>query len=280
MAAALHTIRAIGQLFPDLQPPSNTPVALVQDADSIALAWLKDALLDGPTWPRRRASFQERNGTRETSVRRWLAELEDQGVLPASIPLECLDDPRRDFDVLILPEVCVLGPADLERLGRHAREQGLLIVDGTFGWVDRAGQPREEDPFERLRACAPERVVRADPRDHALEESVLSRLRAGNPRFLGDTAALPWLVARRPLRPERSLEGEPAYLLALLPRLDRAEHRERFPEGLTLTLEPPAGTEWEELHPAVGEKLAPGDAALYLVRPLPPDPEEAPERIR
>ena len=59
--------------------PEPSGAAIVHSPDSIAVAWLEDALLDGPTWPNRLARYQREHGTRDRSLRAWLRLFEDVG---------------------------------------------------------------------------------------------------------------------------------------------------------------------------------------------------------
>src|SRR5262249_44173362 len=143
--------------------PSPEAVAVVHDADSSAASFLRDALLDGPTWPRRKASYQREHGTRERELETWLRLFEDCGFEPGSLSLAALDaDCARRFVVLVLPELLVLDEEDVLRLADYVESGGTLVIDGTLGWVDRAGRRREPgDVRARLARSHPERVLDA-----------------------------------------------------------------------------------------------------------------------
>jgi hypothetical protein len=257
--------------------------ALVYDADSLAAAWLRDALLDGPTWPRRHAGYQAEHGTRERKVRSWLRWIEDAGRLPAAIPLASIrPDTRIKFGFLVLPEVLVVGDADIAHLEEFVAAGGRLYVDGDLGWVDRSGNRRSDDVFERLRARAQERVLRSPPQvasyletrlsperseararaRAALDEWMEDRQRRGTrtstllPDLGAEATTVPWLVARASLLQEERA-GLP--LFVLLPNLTTPEERKTLRD---LRLEDPdKDVIW--IHPRPGEPLRAGDAAVF-----------------
>jgi hypothetical protein len=149
----VNAIRAIEERFPKARKPRPEYVAIVHDADSIAASWLKDALLDGITWPRRLAGYQEENGTREGEVRAWLRQLERSGFTPGAVSLGDLGPEMSDrFPVLILPRILVVSETDLGRLQEHLDRGGALVITSEFAWVDRRGAPWDNDPLLKLKA--------------------------------------------------------------------------------------------------------------------------------
>jgi hypothetical protein len=68
--------------------PRPQGIAVAHSAAAIAASWLKDALLDGPTWPKRFPSYQEQHGPLERARKGWLELAEDLGGMPGAWPLE------------------------------------------------------------------------------------------------------------------------------------------------------------------------------------------------
>ncbi len=281
LAETVQRIRDLEPGFSGPHPHFRQGFALIHDADSIALSWLRDALLDGPTWPHRRAGFQQENGTRERKVRSWLRLLEDCGHLPGAIPLRDSPGDSLEFRVWILAETLVLDPEDVRRLEEHLQTGGALIVDGRLGWVDRVGRPLDQDVLGRLRAQAPERVLAAPP---GLESYLSTRLdresnaalrsfvdeaasAAGVPKPLqAPSEDVPWLIAARARWKAGTLCGNAppeAWLVAMLPNLATREERGSALRELPLDVRAPEGYDLEWIHPADGKLLPAGDAALY-----------------
>jgi len=252
--------------------------AIVFDSYSVCTSFLRDALLDGPTWPRRKAGYQAEHGTRERKVKSWLRWIEDCGILPTSIDLR-FDLPSRrkyfadELGFLVLPEILVVSDEDVRNLEEFVAEGGTIFVDGQFGWVDLRGLPRKQDLFERLRSIAPERVQRAPPE---LESYLEAGTDPDHPRTL--TAAQKGLVellaaqrekrqGRRSLRlspdlgPEAAmvpwLVAHPSDHLVMLPNLPTPEERRAL---RPIQLVAPKGMTW--VHPPTDACLRPGDAAV------------------
>ncbi len=256
LAQAVERIRQIELSFPRIQAPVSR-IGLVHDADSIAVSWLKDALLDGATWPRRHAGYQQEHGTRERSARAWLRELEGTAALPISIPLSRLGEPCfGSCKTLVLANVLVLGPEDVLSLEHQLDLGTTLVVEGPLGWVDRNGQPWKEDVLKRLRERAPERI-RTEV-EHSEED-----LFAWKPAFTGEAGRLPWLISSRGLEPFFDV-GPGELLVTALPNLQRADRNRLKP--LQLQVEPPPGYRLEWVQPANGRELPAGDAAVFLLR--------------
>jgi hypothetical protein len=269
LGGTVSRIRAIESRFPELLPPLFERNAIVQDDDSVALAWLKDALLDGATWPRRRSGFQTEQGTRELCTRDWLRLLEGQGTLPSSVPLRrlgelCFGGCR----TLVLIHLLVLDHEDVRVLERQLDLGATLIVAGPLGWVDRNGNPWSENILERLDARAPDRV-HVVPSDHGSPgESTLTAGAAAwwKPVFSGEAGKLPWLVSRRCTIPVGTHEPRPVdFLVTALPRIPHAAERAGLSK-LQLQCAIPAGYALEWIHPEEGQALPPGDAAVLLLR--------------
>ncbi len=262
LAATVGRIREIVQRFPDADPRGDLRAALVHDPDSTAISFLQDALLDGPTWPNRRASFQREHGTRERKIDAWLRVFEESGLECASAPLDACSE--RGFDVLVLVDVRVIDPSDLELLQRILERGSLLVVDGELGWIDRRGRPWSEEPLQELERRFPEQVLRsaagAQLLNEALERAGVKRLR---PSFRGDAQ---WLVTLRAT--ERGI-----FLGAALPNCATPAERARL-RPVRLEMDPPAGYELTWLYPQSPSStsshkepplLPAGDAAVFVL---------------
>lgn len=264
--------------------PGRGGVAVVRDADSTALSFLRDALEDGATWPRRKASYQQEHGTLERKVVTWMRLLEDCGLEPAAIELGsvCADCSVHGLGVLVLPEVLVLGDHDILRLSTYVERGGWLVVDGTLGWVDRDGRPRA-DVRERIAGQHPERIVdapalgdylaeRLDPaaveelRRFVLDLGPVFRERLSSwaevrPLFRGAAAHIPWLVRSSELEP-----ATPGY--TLLPNLESVPERRRALRDVPLDdIVAPEGYRLEWILPPDGKVLRAGDVARLRLRP-------------
>ncbi len=123
--------------------PRTSGAAIVHSPDSIALAWLRDALLDGPTWPNRLARYQRENGVRERSLDSWLRVFEDVGILPGSIPVDEIGAATAErFSVLVLSHVEVLSDDEFESIERYLGAGGRIAVEGALGRFDENGRLR------------------------------------------------------------------------------------------------------------------------------------------
>lgn len=231
-------------------------IAVVHDADSIALSWLKDALLDGATWPRRRSGYQAEHGTREKSVRSWLRALEDAGALPVSVSLKRLHELCfGGCNTLVLAHLLVLGPNDVVRLEQQLDSGATLVVDGPLGWVDRTGQPWKEDVLARLRARAPERVV-------SVPEHLEDRLSSRRPVFSGEAAKVPWLISSRTDAFSDHVSED--QLVIALP--NPTQPGARAARSMPLDIKPPAGHRLHWIYPRHDGELREGDAAVFLLQ--------------
>jgi hypothetical protein len=281
LAQAVAGVRALREQLPHWRPvPSG--IAVLHDGDSIALAWLRDALLDGPTWPKRFQGHQEEHGTRERELRAWLRLAEDIGLLPGAVPLDRVTGATATrFPVLIANHLAVLGSADRARLERYLEAGGTLLVSGPFADFNRAGRPIEEGLVALLREEYPSsvhaaptdlagylesRAGRARPRASELRSWLSDHTRSAPLTSLPfqvdcDEAALPWLVARSGTGDETTW--------ALLPNAQDGATRGQRLDTLQVTIE---GGRVDWLHPteaddrgAVG--LVAGDAAVFRFTP-------------
>jgi len=284
LGEAVRDIRASRSTHPDLEQRGGL---ILTDPDSVALSFLREALLDGPTWPRRRAGYQAEHGLRERKVRSWLRAIEDAGELPAVLPLgELRPDCAETYGFLVLVELLVLGEMDIRRLEGFLDQGGTLVVDGTLGWVNRSGELRSDDVLARLQERGGARVIsaprwmesylegRSDPERVALARSFLWE-RLGFRRRQAEVEALlarlpagplPWLVNRR-VHAERTV-------LAFLPNASTAAERTRL-RDVDLSAFEHEAVVWE--HPRDGKTLRAGDAAILRLEGLDlrgPDLEE------
>jgi hypothetical protein len=287
LSEAITTVREIEWHFPDNAEPHplrfstrSDTVAVVRDADSTALSFLRDARLDGPTWPRRKASYQRTHGRLERKVDAWLRLLEDCGFHPGSIPLASVGAGcERAFGLLVLPEVLVIGDDDVDRLAAYVDAGGTLVIDGTLAWVTREGLPHSSGEVrERLARSHPERVLeapgsiadyclvrldreRAEAARRFVRELPMFRHpfwepHAGFPRLSGAAADVPWYTVVFQEYPDE-------IGLALLPNLATREERQRALRDLPLEgITAPDGFTLQWIHPPEGKTLRAGDAAV------------------
>lgn len=146
----LARVRALPRLRPRPQG-----IAIAHSGRSVAAGWLRDALLDGSTWPQRFASWQEQHGSVERARARWFDFARCAGAMPGALPIESLTpaDAER-FPLLVLAELLVLSPEDLARLEAYRAAGGTLVVDGELGWIDAEGRALAGAARERLERSA------------------------------------------------------------------------------------------------------------------------------
>jgi hypothetical protein len=263
LGAAIRKIREVAGRFPWHAHRRFIDLTLVVDDDSRAASWLRDALVDGPTWPRRRQGYQEQHGTLERAVHAWLRTADELGLTAEAVPLARIPPAA---SLVVLPQVLVVGAEDVTRLEAHLDAGGALVVDGTFAWVDRSGAPWPSSVLERLQRRAPERV-------HLTGASGARGLLAAHrsratPSFtiLGPPAERSWLT--RSITPHH---GPRQFGVALLPLAQTKGERAKLAD-LRLEVRSDCRIEW--LHPREGEPLPAGDAAVFLLHP--PEPAGAP----
>ena len=142
------TLTHVRALRSELQSPAAQlaprGVALVEQANSQALCWLRDALADGATWPRRYSSYHERVGRYERAHNTWLRLFQDAGLSPGALELDAVDaDTVERFPLLVLSHLEVLDEAEVARLDRYVAAGGRLLCEGQVGWMDSAGRRRD-----------------------------------------------------------------------------------------------------------------------------------------
>lgn len=262
--------------------PRPAGVALVSSPDSIALAWLRDALPDGPTWPRRLAGHQREHGSRERAARSLLRWAEDAGALPGALLAADVGAATVErFPVLLLGPLGVLSDGELAGLAAFARAGGTALAAGELGTFDERGRRRGELPPELLAGLAREAPRgAADYAELRAGASASARARAeelcGELRALLDRhgalppvrvagGELPWLVACGPP------DGAGARACAALPNASDPELRARLaPVRPEVAPAPGLCVEW--LSPAPGaDGAAPlvpaGDAVWFRLVP-------------
>ncbi len=271
LADAVSAMRAIENGSPARGPRG---VALVHDARSLALAWLRDAADDGSTWERRFASYQEWNGSFERALRGWTRLWQDAGFVPGMVSLETVDAGLVSrFRLLVLSHVAALSDADVARLRAFEAAGGKLVLDGPFGEYDERGAPRAapssdaalRPPFgggayldERFAPSGEER------RDVARRLAAAAGVERA-PFDVRSTPPLPWCIEWS----EPDAEGR--VRCVAVPNLTTPDERARLASPLEIEVQAARGTRVEWLVPADANgrrtTLAPGDAAVFTLVP-------------
>ncbi len=274
-ARALADIRRVRAQVPRFRPRPQG-VAIVHSPGSVAVSWLRDALLDGPTWPRRLSGYHERNGTLERALASTLRLLEDLHTMPGALPIELVDSATvQRFPVLIASHLLLLSDAQVAALTAYLEAGGTLVVAGQLGVFDERGARRADGAVRDALRAVSERVLdapssarreRTGERPH---EPALARelsLEQAPWRLLGDDAsALPWLSTW-------AADGHGGMVGATLPNLS-GRLAGRASRDVELEIEPPEGFALRWIHPSAaagseGRTVLPaGDAAVFrLVR--------------
>ena len=275
LARAVADIRVVETRFPDRAPPRPRGAAFLLDEDGVAASWLRDALLDGATWPRRFPSHQRRHGSRERGVAAWLRGFEERGVLPGVVTLEELGpETTARFPLLVVPGTSLLDEADLDLLTAHLERSGSLRWLGPI-WRDRRGEPLDDDRVAELDRIGSDRHTFVDTAglDSEREQASIARVLDDLVERAGlDLHAAPGSLAARPglplLRVCHELPGD-ARLLVVLPRLETTAERTERLEDVELTVAPPRGMD-SLLDPpgrrrGASATLRAGDAAVLLL---------------
>jgi hypothetical protein len=248
--------------------PRPRGIAIVHSPPSVAASWMREALLDGATWPRRFQSWQDEHGALETARLRWFELAEEHGAMPAALPMERVGAvSAREFTLLVLVEQLVVDPADLVRLREFRAAGGKLCIDGEFAWIDSRGERRSDEQREALRRELaslepPELFASLVPgvaRRTATEAWWKAAGVAGAPWTIAGDAHAKWTWASTWCELPRGILG------AVLPRDARAPWPER------VEIHPGDGLRLEPLHPASLEDgslaLPPGNAAVFRLVP-------------
>lgn len=273
LAQAVHDVRAVHGSFPEWRPKPSR-IALLHDSDSTALAWLRDALSDGATWPKRFAGYQAEHGTREVAVNGSLRLFEDCGFLPGAIPLNGLDaEAALQFPWLVAVHQLVVTEDGEARLVAFLEGGGKLLIRGPFGILGDHAVGAEG----RLRKRFPEQVTRLQTDDSGEFDYLGARVSARDGRVAAQRKELTelldktrdWSVTSTPQVPlliaeQRLPDG--SRLCAVLPNL---------PSGTipAVELKLTAEAEVTRIFPneeLPGEssqvQLAPGNAYVFLLR--------------
>lgn len=287
LTSALARIRELDVRLDDFRPRPQG-VALVHSPRSLSAAWLREAVVDGASWPNRFPSWQEQHGLYETARNAWLALSADCGAQCGSVPTDRIDERlARRFAVLVASNWLVVDDDELARVERFLSAGGALVVSGEFAWVDSAGRKCEPGLRAALSRRHPGRVIDAERGAERygaarFDAELVERTRAVFAR-LGATLA-PWRVppGARPWLTTWSGSGA-ATVGALLPVLPDGERCE-WPARLELLLDDDVECEW--IHPlaasadariesreVAGRELrvhsiaaAPGDAVVLRTR--------------
>jgi hypothetical protein len=268
VAQTVAFIRRIQREHRHLRSHVTTRVAILRDSDSIAASWLRDALLDGPTWPQRLPTHQRENGSYEQSINRWMEAFETRGLVPRVQTFPFHSPAKVSLELLVLPSILVLDEVDVRALEGLVDSGVTLVVDGELGWVDRRGAPWKDDVFERLQRRSPEHV-RLLPRGHH-PSSFLNRLtvpverQVDHVRISISSGEPPLLLSRRQ-ESRRCGWDDIEVLYGALPASE-GDARSHL-----LSIDVPAEEGWssavEWIQPASPDTpLRPGDAALFAVR--------------
>ncbi len=278
LAEAVRNIRKLQRELGRFEPHPRG-VAVVHDDDATSLSWLRDALLDGPTWPNRFPSHQEERGTREVAVRTWLRYFEDLGHYPGALPLaEVSARTVERFPVLVLAHVLALDDDDVENLGAFVDGGGLLLVEGELGTFDRNGRRRETEALEELRGRSAKRIVgaeldgylkkrlrlRAEDRAALVDARVHAALGSAGDAVLRRRPApsqVPWLVTRCTVADARG----PVY--AAVPNLTSPDERAAHLADARYLPAPVEGKVLRRIFPTEDGPWSPGSAMVFAILP-------------
>lgn len=282
LAAALTGVRALRAALGG-QRLGPRGVALIHDFESLCLAWLRDALLDGATWPRRFPSHQVRHGTWESDASAWLQLARDVGLQPGAVPLERVGAQTVErFPVLIAAHLGVVEESEARGLEAYLDAGGTLVVSGTLGRCDARGRAWDGALLERLRVRADGRVHAfegrpADYRDERRLSTPLARTwRESAARWFAAAGAAPFEIAPHaqdlPWITSWTATAQGDVIGAALPGWRDVQGNAPLVE-LAIEILPRGPWELEWIHPggppdADGAMpLSPGDACVFRLRP-------------
>ncbi len=274
LSSAVSSVRAVHERFPGWRPgPSG--IALVHDEDALAVAWLRDALSDGPTWPRRFAGYQAEHGTRERAVNSSLRLFEDCGVLPGALPLdEVSASTVQRFPVLACVHQVVVTRTDEAKLAAYLDAGGRLLLRGPFGLLGDRDQKDSKGAEARLAERFPGRVVRfkadlseeldynalripgRDARVAVMRIELAELMKLKHDWTIESEPAVPMLTAQ-----QRLADG--SLLCAAIPNLPTGKIPSLM---LKLTTEERFEAVVPESAEVSGVQLAAGDAFVFLLR--------------
>lgn len=147
----LRTLRALPRFT-----PRPTGIAVLHSGRSVAAGWMRDALVDGATWPQRYPSWQEAHGTVESARSAWLDFARCAGAMPGALPIESLSpEHAARFPVVVASELAVIDRDDLARVAAYRAAGGRICIDGTFGWIDSNGRSLGESARAQLAEGGP-----------------------------------------------------------------------------------------------------------------------------
>ena len=236
LASAVAEIRALVARFGPLRPAPRG-FAIVEDGESQALRWLRDALYEGRTWPRRFAGHHDEHGTYERAHRTWRRLLEDAGYAPGTVPISQVGAELAErYPWLVVSHLEALTEEELSRFDAFLSAGGRILQEGEVGWLDPERGRREE--LVPLRWSLLD-LEATHPAPRGLGDYAESRLTASTstPRAVARTLAGRADLAPVPFRVERPDEGvvpwlrvaveleDGALLCAALPALHRVEER-------------------------------------------------------
>jgi hypothetical protein len=265
LARAVRDIREVQEAIGRFRPEPRG-IAVVHDFDSLAASWMRDAMLDGPTWPKRLQSHQEERGSLESARRRGLDALENEGTQPGALPLDQVGaEIVARFPVLVLDHVAVLDEGERERIASYVEAGGALCVGDEVGWIDERGAALGDEQLAVLRERPPN-VVRRAPA--AIPRAWLEAQRVELAPFELGESLREWRWIRTWVR-----DGS-GWLCAALPRpLAPPQYESNktpsFPTAIHLAPRENVTVQWIHPRPEVdGRVLLPaGDAAVFRLVP-------------
>lgn len=150
--ALLEAVRGVRQIDAEWSGyrPAPRGVAIVHRPRDVAAQWLRDALLDGSTWPKRFQSWQETHGTLESARKRWFDAAEEQAAMPGALPSSAISAATvARFPLLVLVQALVVDDVEIAALRSYVQAGGRLCIDGEFAWIDGAGRKHSEEQRQR-----------------------------------------------------------------------------------------------------------------------------------
>ncbi len=144
--------RALAGSVPD---PETQGVVLLESQPSIRLHWWKDALGDGPSWPRRFGSFEAAHSTSMATRVSWIRLLEDLGFQPRFLAERNLE--RELFRpggnrprLLVLPRAVALAGKTCALVRAFVKKGGVVAADGETALYDDSLHRRKKGGLDDL----------------------------------------------------------------------------------------------------------------------------------